>query len=139
VSVVARVEGDNEVGRVAELEAMVVALARTVEKLRVELAVKDRVIIDQATRIGELERALEDSRRGGKRQAAPFSKGEPTASPKTPGRKSGADHGRHGHRATPVGRRTVSWTLVCLRGARIVAAGSLMTVSRSSGRSISRR
>jgi hypothetical protein len=70
-----RVEGDNVVGRVAELEAMVVALAGTVEKLRVELAVKDRVIIDQANRIGERERALEDSGWGGKRQAAPFAKG----------------------------------------------------------------
>ncbi len=52
-------------------------------------------------RIVELVRLLEESRRSGKRQAAPFSKGEPKADPKTPGRKSGAAHGRHGHRMTP--------------------------------------
>ena len=46
---------------------------------------------------------MENSRRSGKRQAAPFSKGEPAEEPKRPGRRSGGDHGRHGHRATPVG------------------------------------
>lgn len=54
-------------------------------------------------RVAELEKLLEESRRSGKRQAAPFSKGEPAAEPKTPGRKSGKRHGRHGHRMAPVG------------------------------------
>jgi transposase len=44
---------------------------------------------------------LEQARRQGKRQAAPFSKGPPKAQPKTPGRKRGAAHGRHGHRLPP--------------------------------------
>jgi transposase len=44
---------------------------------------------------------LEDSRRSGKRQAAPFSKGAPTEEPKRPGRASGKDHGKHGHRMAP--------------------------------------
>jgi transposase len=44
---------------------------------------------------------LEQTRRQSKRQAAPFSKGAPKAHPKTPGRKRGAAHGRHGHRLPP--------------------------------------
>lgn len=46
-------------------------------------------------RIAELEKLLEESRRSGKRQAAPFSKGEPSDEPKRPGRRSGSEHGRH--------------------------------------------
>lgn len=52
-------------------------------------------------RISELEKLLEESRRSGKRQAAPFSKGDPSEEPKRPGRKGGRDHGRHGHRMAP--------------------------------------
>lgn len=52
-------------------------------------------------RIVELEKLLEESRRSGKRQAAPFSKGEPSEEPARPGRKRGQGHGRHGHRMTP--------------------------------------
>jgi len=48
-----------------------------------------------------LRAALEELRRGGKRQAAPFSKGPPKEHPKTPGRKAGAAHGRHAHREPP--------------------------------------
>ena len=54
-------------------------------------------------RIAELERLLSESRRSGKRQAAPFSKGDPKEEPAKPGRRSGAAHGRHGHRMAPVG------------------------------------
>ena len=43
---------------------------------------------------------LEKVRREGKRQAAPFRRAEgPKPDPKKPGRKSGAEHGRHAHRA----------------------------------------
>ncbi len=45
--------------------------------------------------------ALEKSRRAGKRQAAPFSKGKPKAEPKKPGRKPGKDYGRAARRAIP--------------------------------------
>ena len=55
------------------------------------------------SRIVELERLLSESRRSGKRQAAPFSKGEPKEEPAKPGRRSGGAHGRHGHRMAPVG------------------------------------
>jgi len=52
----------------------------------------------------ELARAkaeLDETRRASKRQAAPFAKGPAKAQPKTPGRKSGAAYGRHGHRPPP--------------------------------------
>lgn len=55
----------------------------------------------QAERIGELEKLIEEVRRGGKRQAAPFSKGNPKANPKKSGRKPGEDYGTHSRRATP--------------------------------------
>jgi transposase len=44
---------------------------------------------------------LEEQRRAGKRQAAPFSKGKPKKEPKKPGRKPGADYGTKGHRPPP--------------------------------------
>jgi transposase len=52
-------------------------------------------------RIEKLEAALEETRRAGKRQAAPFSKGAPKTDPKKPGRKAGEDYGRAEQRATP--------------------------------------
>jgi transposase len=59
-------------------------------------------------RVGELEgqvteltRRLADALRAGKRQAAPFRKGPPKPDPKTPGRKAGDAHGKHGHRPPP--------------------------------------
>ena len=52
-------------------------------------------------RIGKLEGQLEEARRAAKRQAAPFSRGEPSRSPRRGGRRSGDEHGRHGHRQPP--------------------------------------
>ncbi len=67
--------------RVAELEATVRSLSEQVAKLTL---------------------ALENERRRGKRQAAPFRKqDEPAAEPKKPGRKSGRRHGPHAHRSVP--------------------------------------
>jgi transposase len=54
---------------------------------------RDRVIDELKKRIADLEKRLQDKERAGKRQAAPFSKGEPTATPKKPGRKTGPNHG----------------------------------------------
>lgn len=79
---------------VADLSASVDNLRATVSELRETLACRD-------ARISELEKLLEESRRAGKRQAAPFRKGEPSDEPKRPGRKSGDAHGRHGHRMAP--------------------------------------
>ena len=51
--------------------------------------------------VAKLTAALEEERRRGKRQAAPFSKGPPVTEPKPPGRKSGKRHGPHAHRGVP--------------------------------------
>jgi transposase len=51
--------------------------------------------------VAKLTAALEEERRRGKRQAAPFAKGPPVAEPKPPGRKSGKRHGPHAHRSVP--------------------------------------
>lgn len=51
--------------------------------------------------VARLSAALEEERRRGKRQAAPFSKGPPVAEPKSSGRRSGKRHGPHAHRRVP--------------------------------------
>jgi transposase len=89
--------------RVAELETIVARFRQTVADLQEELRKKDRALVAKDERIRELEAALEESHRAGKRQASPFSKGEPEQDPKRPGRKSGDAHGRHGHRMAPAG------------------------------------
>lgn len=48
-----------------------------------------------------LERQLESTKRAGKRQAAPFSKGKPKTDPKEPGRRPGADYGVAARRKKP--------------------------------------
>lgn len=70
-----------------ELLALVQQQQRQIEALQAELE--------------RLRGLLDDARRAGKRQAAPFRKGPPATEPKRPGRKPGADHGRHAHRAAP--------------------------------------
>jgi transposase len=81
--------------RISALEAKVAELAAKVSELVTTVAARD-------VRIAELEKLLEEQRRSGKRQAAPFSKGEPTEEPARPGRKKGKNHGNHGHRMAPV-------------------------------------
>ncbi|MGH9153868.1 MAG: IS66 family transposase [Acidimicrobiales bacterium] len=78
----------------ADLAALVAELRAEVAELREAVAARD-------VRIGELEKSLEQARRSNKRQAAPFSKGDPSDEPARPGRRSGKGHGRHGHRAVP--------------------------------------
>ena len=73
-----------------------------VRSLREHVAKLIDVVSARDARIAELEKLLEDSRRSGKRQAAPFSKGQPNDEPARPGRKPGDAHGRHGHRMAPV-------------------------------------
>jgi transposase len=52
-------------------------------------------------KVGKLEGQLEEARQAGKRQAAPFSRGEPKSAAGRPGRRSGEEHGKHGHREAP--------------------------------------
>jgi len=73
--------------RVAELQQCLETMRRRVEALQQQ--------------VDKLTSALEEARRGGKRQAAPFSKGAPKKNPKRPGRKPGKDHGRSEQRAVP--------------------------------------
>jgi transposase len=61
----------------------------------------ERKVSDLEARIAKLEKANEDLRRGQKRQAAPFSKGDPKREPKKPGRKPGEAYGAKAHRAPP--------------------------------------
>jgi transposase len=48
-----------------------------------------------------LRRQLDAATRAGKRQAAPFAKGQPAGQPKKPGRKPGKDYGPKAHRQPP--------------------------------------
>jgi transposase len=96
-----RGEPENLAARLVGIDARLDRSERTVAALRAEVARKDGFILFQQDRIDELQRALEEVRRAGKRQAAPFSKGEAKTEPKRPGRKSGEEHGRHGHRRVP--------------------------------------
>jgi len=73
------VSDDNLAVRLEQVEARLVAAER-------EIAVKDRVIIDQLERIGRLKVELEDARQRGERQLAPFSKGKSQTEARTPGR-----------------------------------------------------
>jgi transposase len=63
--------------------------------------VLERRIAELEARIVQLERLLEQATRTAKRQAAPFSKGEPKKEPKPPGRKPGPDYGTPAFRAAP--------------------------------------
>lgn len=47
------------------------------------------LIVEQQRLIEQLRKEVEELRRGGRRQAAPFSKGKPIENPKRPGRKPG--------------------------------------------------
>lgn len=77
----------GEKGEIAELRAIIAEQAKMIEQLRAENDL--------------LRRLLDEERRNGKRQAAPFSKGSPKGKPKKPGRKAGSEYGRHRRRAVP--------------------------------------
>lgn len=84
-----------------ELEAENARLAGRVAELEAAAAEQTERLAEQTERLKQLERLVESLQRRGKRQAAPFSKGDPALNPKKPGRKSGSGHGRHGHRFAP--------------------------------------
>jgi len=67
---------------------------REIERLWEE---NDRLRRENERLRGELDKAT----RAAKRQAAPFSRGEPKRKPRKPGRKSGSKYGRRGQRAAP--------------------------------------
>jgi transposase len=80
----------------------VAALRATVEKLTAALQATQRALEATQRALEATQRALEAAQRAGKRQAAPFRKGDgPVSTPQKPGRKAGRRHGRHEHRAVP--------------------------------------
>jgi transposase len=70
-------------------------------ELRRRLAEQERQIASLKRQIEDLKKQVEELRRRGKRQAAPFSKGEPSEDPKSPGRKAGDQYGQQATRAQP--------------------------------------
>jgi transposase len=84
--------------RIRDLEEQNRRLERENQRLRERLEAERERLQQEIER---LKRELEQARRASKRQAAPFSKGEPKAEPKRPGRKAGSDYGRHGYRPIP--------------------------------------
>ncbi len=73
--------------REKELEKRIESLERQLERARAENK--------------RLRKQLEEALRANKRSAAPFSKGEPKADPKPPGRKSGSAYGQRATRPVP--------------------------------------
>ena len=76
------------------------ALERENAQLRQEVAALKQ-------RVEQLLKLLDEARRGGKRQAAPFSRGVPKAEPAKPGRKPGERYGSPARRAVPEAVDTV--------------------------------
>ena len=84
-----------------ELRAQLAPLRQENERLRQENERLRRENEHLRRELAEARAGLDQAKRPSKRQAAPFSKGPPKPHPKRPGRKSGAAHGRHGHRPPP--------------------------------------
>ena len=87
---------------VRELGERVERLEGELGRLNMENADLKSQLKERDARIAKLESVLEESRRAGKRQAAPFSKDKPKRDPKKPGRKPGSKYGRQAVRAIPV-------------------------------------
>lgn len=74
---------------------------RRIAELERQLAERDRRIEKLERKVEQLERINEELRRAGKRQATPFSRGEPKAKPKRRGRRKGKRYGKRASRAIP--------------------------------------
>lgn len=106
-------------GLVAEMSAMrreIEALGRRVAELEAENAALRTENAALRTENAALRKALEEARRAGKRQAAPFSRGRRNPAPKKPGRKAGSAYGSRAHREPPKeidNKITVDCPLIC--------------------------
>lgn len=76
-------------------------LKRELERRDRQIAKRDREIAALRQQVRELKIALDAALRAGKRQAAPFAKGEPKKSPRKPGRKPGPGYGSQKGRTRP--------------------------------------
>jgi transposase len=95
-------------GRIARLEDENAALREEQQRLETErerLREENERLRAERERLQETNERLrveiEALRRAGKRQAAPFSKGDPTPNPRRAGRKPGAAYGARAHRDPP--------------------------------------
>jgi transposase len=78
-----------------------VATRRENRQLRAQVGRLERRNHELEEKVARLQGALEAARRSGKRQAAPFSKGEPKRKPRCPGRRPGKEHGPSTWRPAP--------------------------------------
>jgi transposase len=115
-----RVPGLSASEKIKELENENARLRREQERLKREYERLERERAEERDRLerenerlrrererlekecDQLKHELDLARRAAKRQAAPFSKGEPKSDPKRPGRKPGTGYGRKAHRAVPL-------------------------------------
>jgi transposase len=86
---------------VRKLQAEIRRLLDENQSLRRDKAELETQVATLQKRIDELQAALGQAERQAKRQAAPFSKGPPKASPQKRGRKPGTGYGRKAHRPPP--------------------------------------
>lgn len=84
-----------------ELLEAVRRLLRENEQLQKEIESRDRQLESQGREIERMRRLVDELQRKAKRQAAPFSKGDPKPEPKKCGRKAGADYGIKAYRSVP--------------------------------------
>jgi len=76
-------------------------LEKEVDFLRKDRDATQRRLDKALAEIERLRKELEEALRSLKRQAAPFSKGDPKPNPKRPGRKRGAQYGERASRPVP--------------------------------------
>jgi transposase len=91
-------------------------LWRELRQLRARVDQLERENADLRRENAKLREALEEARRSGKRQAAPFSRGKRKDRPDKPGRKAGDRYGSHARRAPPehiAEKVTVDCPLIC--------------------------
>lgn len=87
--------------RIREQAREIAQQRREIERLRDELERAERERDRLREERDRLEKELEAARRAAKRQAAPFSKGEPMATPRRPGRRAGRAYGPFAWRPVP--------------------------------------
>jgi len=71
------------------------------QRLRARVEELEGIVRALKEQLQVLTAALEEARRAGKRQAAPFRKGNIVQKPKKPSRKPGKDYGEHARRVAP--------------------------------------
>jgi len=76
-------------------------LAKDNQRLRARVEELERAVRGLQEQVQVLTAALEEARRAGKRQAAPFGKPKSTENRRKPGRKPGKDYGQHARRTAP--------------------------------------